>query len=164
VRHERLGEGAAVARLEDRRLHLDEALGIEIAADRGHHPRAEEGVGARLVVDEQVEIALPVAGLHVLEPVERVGQRLPVLCQQLERLDRERRLPAPGASRHARDADHVAEIEVDRTGFLLPDEQLDPPGPIDEVEEHELAHVAPSHHTPSHTSGFAALIARFQRF
>ena len=38
VRDERLGETAAVARLQNRGLHLDEALGVEIRADRADAP------------------------------------------------------------------------------------------------------------------------------
>ena len=38
VRDERLGEGASVLRLQDRRLDLDEALAVEIRANRGDHP------------------------------------------------------------------------------------------------------------------------------
>ena len=40
VRDERLGEPAAVARLEDRRLDLDEALAVEVGANLGDDARA----------------------------------------------------------------------------------------------------------------------------
>ena len=40
VRHERLRERAAVARLQDRRLDLDETFTVEIRADLRQHPRA----------------------------------------------------------------------------------------------------------------------------
>ena len=51
------------------------------------------------------------------------------------------RLDAAGL---ARDADEVAEIEVE----LLLDDQLDAPGAVDEVEEDELPHLAPRHDPP----------------
>jgi hypothetical protein len=46
VRDERVGERTAVARLEDRRLDLDEAVVVEVAADRGDH-RARSSKSAR---------------------------------------------------------------------------------------------------------------------
>src|ERR1700740_585102 len=57
-RDERLGEAAAGARLEERGLDLDEALAVEIGADRGDDLRAEHKVAAHLLVHEQVEVAL----------------------------------------------------------------------------------------------------------
>ena len=101
VRHERAGERAAVTRLEDRGLDLDEALVVERAADRRDHPRAEHEVAARLLVHEQVEVAAPVALLDVGQAVEGVGKRRPDPCEQLERVDRERRLAAPRLRRTA---------------------------------------------------------------
>ena len=41
VRRERAGVGAAVERLQDRRLDLDEAGGVEVAAQRRDHARAQ---------------------------------------------------------------------------------------------------------------------------
>jgi hypothetical protein len=75
VGHERLGHGAAVAGLEDRRLDLEEALAVEVAAGGRDDLRAQEGVGARLLVHEEVEVALPVAGLDVGDAVEGVRER-----------------------------------------------------------------------------------------
>ena len=45
------------------------------AAGRGDHRRALREDLARVVVDDQVEVAAPVAGLGVGEPVAHVGQR-----------------------------------------------------------------------------------------
>ena len=42
MRDERLREGAAVARLQHRRLDLDEAVGVEVAADRRDDAAAQE--------------------------------------------------------------------------------------------------------------------------
>ena len=67
---ERPGERAAVERLEHRRLHLDEATGVEPAPDLRDRlgPLQEELAG--LLVRHQVELAPAVAGLDVLEAVE----------------------------------------------------------------------------------------------
>ena len=43
ARHERVREGAAVARLQHRRLDLDEALAVEVAPDRGDDLRRAAG-------------------------------------------------------------------------------------------------------------------------
>ena len=84
VRHERMREGAAVARLQHRGLDLDEPVGIQVAPDRGDDAAAHEEVGARLLVHQQVEVALAVARLRVGEAVEGVGQRRADLPEQLE--------------------------------------------------------------------------------
>ena len=114
VRHERARERAAVARLQHGRLDLDEALGVEVAADRGDHARADEEVRARLLVHQQVEVAAAVARLDVGQAVERVGQRRADLRQERELVDGERGLAAARPRRRADHADDVAEIDVDR--------------------------------------------------
>ena len=141
VGDERLREGAAVARLQHRRLDLDEAVRVEVPPDRGDDAAAGEKVGARLLVHQQVEVALAVALLDVGEAVERVRQRRAVLRQQLELDHLQRRLAAARLGRVAGDADDVAEVDVD-----LAREQLDPPAAVDEVEEGDLPHLAPREH------------------
>ena len=145
ARDERVGERAAVARLEDRRLDLDEAVAVEVAADRSDHARAHLEVAARVLAHQQVEVALAVAGLGLGHPVVGVGQRPADLGEQLELGDGERRLAALRLGGNSGDADDVPEVEIDRPGAILGDEQLDLPGAVDEVEEDELPHVAPSH-------------------
>ncbi len=83
VRDERLGQGAAVERLQHRRLDLDEAARVEEAADGGDDPRALEEHLARVVVGDQVEVALAVARLDVGEAVVLLGQRAQRLAEQL---------------------------------------------------------------------------------
>ena len=72
VGDERLGERAAVPGLEDGRLDLDEALAVEVAADGRDHARADKEVLARLLVHQQVEVALAVARLGVGQSVKGV--------------------------------------------------------------------------------------------
>ena len=158
VRDERVRECAAVARLEDRRLDLDEAVIVEVAPDRCDHAGAKLEVGARLLAHQQVDVALPVARLGVREAVEGVGQWPLDLGEQLELGDGERRLTSFRLGRHPGDADDVPEVEVDRAGTILGDEQLDLPGAVDEVEEDELPHVPPSHDPPGHAPRLAALV------
>ena len=153
VGDERLGKRAAVPRLQDRRLHLDEAPAVERAADRRDDARADERDLARVLVHQQVEVALPIALLDVGETVERVGKRRVDAREHLERVDLERRLASSRLRRRADDADDVAEMHVDLARALDRAEQLDPPAAVDEVEEDELAHVAARHHA----AGEAAL-------
>ena len=148
ARHERLGEATAVARLEDRRLDLDEPFAVEIGADGRDHPRAEDRLAPRLLVHQQVEVAAPVARLDVGEAVERVRQRRPDPGQELERVDEQRRLAAAGLGRRAGHADDVAQVDVELAGALDRAEELDPAGAVDEVEEDELAEVAAREHPP----------------
>ncbi len=55
-------QGAAVERLQDRRLDLDEAVDVEPAADLGDRSAADPEDLARLRVGDQVELAVAVAG------------------------------------------------------------------------------------------------------
>src|SRR5262245_23154995 len=123
--HERLGEGASVARLEHGRLDLDEAPLVEATADRCEHPSADQEVRARLLVHQQVEVALPIARLDVLEAVEGVRERALDLREQLELVYGQRRLATACARWATGDADDVAEVEVDLPGSLWLDDQLD---------------------------------------
>ena len=89
MRDERLGERAAVARLEDRSLDLDEPARVEVATDRRDELAADEEVAPRLLVDEEVEVALAIASLRLHDTVVGVGQRPPDLGQKLELAHRE---------------------------------------------------------------------------
>ena len=80
---ERPRERAAVERLQHRRLDLEEAALVEPAPDGGDHLRAQDEQLARLLVRDQVELAVAVAGLDVLEPVVLLGRRAQRLGQQL---------------------------------------------------------------------------------
>ena len=69
VSDERPGESAAVARLQNGCLDLDESLLVEPAPDRRDHTGAQERVAACFLVHEQVEVALTEAGLDVGQAV-----------------------------------------------------------------------------------------------
>ena len=146
VRHERLGEPAAVARLQDRRLHLDEALAVEVAANRGHHACAEDGLAPRLLVHQQDEVPAPVARLDVGDAVEGVRERRADAREDLDRIDVDGRLAALGLRRRPGHSDDVAEVDVDLSGPLHVAEELDAARAVDEVEKDELPHVAPAEH------------------
>ena len=89
MRDEGIREAAAVAGLQDRRLHLDKAFFVEVRPDLGHHARAEHRLAPRLVVHQQVEVPAAVALLDVGYAVEGVRKRRADLREQLERAHRE---------------------------------------------------------------------------
>ena len=157
VRDERVGERAAVARLEHRRLDLDEPGLVEVAADGGDHAAPEHERPPRVLVDEQVEVALAVARLRVHEPVVGVGQRPLDLGQEHELVDGQRGLPAPGLGGLADRADDVAEVELDRPRAVGRAEELDLPGAVDEVEEDELPVPAAAEDAPGEPPRLRAL-------
>ena len=134
-------EAAAVARLQDRRLDLEEALPVEVGADAATIRLRSEEVRARLLVHQQVEVALAVARLDVGEAVEGVGQRRADLREQLELVDR-----SDGSPRRDFAGCPLTPTMSPRSTSTLLGEQLDPPAAVDEVEERELPHLAARHH------------------
>ncbi len=145
VRHEGMRERAAVAGLQHRRLHLDEAFGVEIAPDRRDDLRAQEEQLSRLLVHQEVEVALAVARLRVGQTVERVRERPRVAREHRQLVDGERGLAAPRLRRTSAGSDDVAEVNVDVARASRIAHELDAPGAVDEVEEDELPHLAPRH-------------------
>ena len=65
---ERARRGAAVERLQHRRLHLDEPLGVEEPPDRAITCARVMNSVARLRVGDQVELAVAEARLDILRP------------------------------------------------------------------------------------------------
>ena len=163
ARHERMSERAPVARLQDRRLDLDEPVRVEVATDRRDDARAQEEELARVLVHEQVEIPLPIARLGVGDAVEGVGERAAVLREDLELVHGERGLPAARRGRRPDDPDDVAEVDVDTAGPALVAEELDATRAVDEVEERQLPVPAPRHDPAGETALRVRLGARLER-
>ena len=161
--HERAGERTAVARLEDRRLDLDEPPLVERAADRRDDPGSCEERLARLLVHQQVEVPLAVAELDVGQAVERVRERLRVAREHLDALGEHGRLAAPRLPWAPDDADDVAEVDVELARHRGVADHLDPPGAVDEVEEDELPHLATCHRATGDTPRRAGVAARCER-
>ena len=163
VRDERVREGAAVARLKHGRLDLDEAGVVQVLPDRRDDPRPRREVGPRLLAHQQVEVALPVAELGILEAVEGVGQRAADLREQHELVDGERGLTPPRLHRLPRGSEDVAEVDVHLARALGRAEQLNAARAVDEVEEDELAHVAPRHHAAGDPHRPVGVLAGLER-
>ena len=125
MRRERARHGAAVERLQDGRLDLDEALVVQEATDGGDHPGARDEPLARLRVGHEVQLAVAVARLDVGEAVVLVGRRAQGLGQQLKGVDAQRQLAAPRHERGAVDPDQVAEVQRQQPVHRLRAEHVD---------------------------------------
>ncbi len=151
VRDEGPGRGAAGNRLHHRRLHFHEAAIVELPAQLAHELRARAEHGARIVVDDEVDVALAIARVDIREAVPLVGQRSQRLRQQAQRGDLHRQLAGARAEQRALGAERVAhvpalEIVVDAGQRRRLQEQLDAPARIRERREARLAHDALGHH------------------
>ena len=112
VRGERTRQGAAVERLQHRRLDFYETAAVQERADRGDDARALDEHVARVVVGGEVQVALAVPGLDAGEPVVLLGHAAQRLAEELPRGDAQAELAAPGAHHGALGADEVAEVDV----------------------------------------------------
>ena len=154
VRREGACARAAVERLQDRRLDLDESRPVEVCPPRRDHAGTPLRVVAHVGVDHQIDVAMTVARLDVREAVMQVGDRALAGCQQLKLLESERELTAPARDGLARDADDVTELRLgDGREELLAEiigagEQLQPPAAVLETEERGLA-VHATRHRPA---------------
>ena len=137
--------GAAGERLQRRRFDLDEVALGEPFADREHDLVARDEQLARVLVGDQVELAVAVAGARVAEAVVLVRRRAQRLGEQRALDHRERELAALGDVHAAVDADDVADVEVeDAVVGLLAErvhahDDLDRAGQVAQVEERRLA-------------------------
>ena len=160
--HERVRKRAAVARLQDRRLHFDEPFGIEVRARGPDHPGPQHRQLTRVLVHEQVQIAAAVPRLDVGDAVEGVGKWTTDLGEHRHLVDRKRRLAAPRLHRRARRADDVTEIYVRQRDAVGLAEELDPARTVDQVEEGQLPVLAPGHDAPGEASLLVALLVRLE--
>ena len=127
---------------------------FEPLADREDDLVARDEQLARVLVGEQVELAVAVAGARVAEPVVLVRRRAQRLGQQRALLHGERQLPALGHVHAADDADDVADVEAeDAVVGLLAEgvdahDDLDRAGQVAHVQERGLAVPAPGDQPP----------------
>ena len=84
VRDERLGVRAARDRVQHRRFDLEEVVLDHELANRRHRLAAREEARARVLVGDQVDVALPVLLLLIGHAVELVGQRAQALGEQAQ--------------------------------------------------------------------------------
>ena len=111
VRDERPRRRAAVQRLHHRRLDFDEAARLELPPQRRDDPRARHEHLAHFGIRDQIEIALAVARLDVLQPVPLLGHGEQRLREELELLRVHAQLAGARAEQVAFHADDVADID-----------------------------------------------------
>ena len=174
VRRERARRGAAIERLQYRRLDLEEAPRVEEGAERADHPRARHERRAHLGVHGEIDRALPVALLGIAEArVAHDGAVDDLLLAERERAQRLRQhlcarhahggLSGLRAEERARDADHVADVEElerleELIAELVPAEvELDAAALVREVSEARLPVPAPRDDAPRHAHALPLL-------
>ncbi|MCY1443103.1 hypothetical protein D9M71_595020 [compost metagenome] len=109
---ERLGRGTTGDGLQHRGFHFEETAVVEEVADVGDHLGAHAEGLAHLLVDDQVDVALAVAGLGIGQAVELVRQRTQRFGQQAGFLHVDVQVTLAGTGQHAADADDVAQVPV----------------------------------------------------
>ncbi len=151
--NERLGSSAALDGLQDGGLDLHVAVGLHKATEGGENLRTlTEGL-ANVVVGDQVNIALAIAGLLVGKTVELLGQRTNGLGKQGRALRGNGKLAALGAhdhAGHAQDAPRSRALSVFQGSLVhVVDaaEQLNLGSRIAHDDEHDLALTALGDHT-----------------
>ena len=151
VGHEGPRHGAAVERLQDGRLDLDEAALVEESPDGRDDAGTLDEDLARVVVDDRVEVTTAVARLDVGQAVELLGQRTQGLGQELPGDRPQRQLAAAGLEHRALGADEVADVDVEQALVGLGaervegGEELQVAGTVLDRQKGELAVLATRH-------------------
>ena len=142
--------------VQDGGLHFHVAPVVQEVTEVLDELRAQlEGL-AHVGVDDQVHVALTIAGLPVGQAVELFGQGTQALGQQLHFAGADGDLTLLGFEHLALDAHDVADVALLEpavfvlTHQVLADVQLHPAGLILEVAEADLAHAALGHETACH--------------
>ena len=165
---ERPGRRAGGERLEHRGLDFEETLAVHEAPHRGHHRRAapEHLAGAR--VPEEIQIALPVAGVAVGEAVPLLGQRQQGLRQEDQRVRPHGEFVGPGPEHGPGHAHPVPEVErlrdreVALGEHVAPDVDLERSRPFGKAQERGLAERPDRNDPAAHAHGPLRLRDRFE--
>ena len=150
-RDEGLRRRAAGDRLHHRRLDLHEALRVEERAQVAHDARARAEDAPAFLADDQVDVALAVAGLGVGQSVPLVRKRPERLGQEPRRLRLDGQLAGPRAHQGTLDAHDVPDVPalerlVGVTQRVDLKVDLDLPGRVLQLGEGGLAHHPLEHH------------------
>ena len=166
--HERLRRRAAGDGVQHRRLDLEVALRLHVAANRGDDLEARREDVAHLGVGDEVDVALAVARLGVGQTVVLLRQRTQRLREQRDLSRRDRQLASAGAHDGPDRADPVAEVEfLDCLERVFADEvdareELQVAGRVSDDEEDDLALVALGDETPGDADDRLGLGARLE--
>ena len=129
------------------RLDLEEPPRVQELAQGAHQTAPERKDLAHLGVDHEIDVAAPVAGLHVAQAVPLLGERAQGLGQKAEDLDGHGELTRPRAEGLAGHADEVPDVEGAEERKVVaklvgPGVELDPPGMVHQLGEARLAVVS----------------------
>ena len=148
MRDKRPRRRAAGNRLHHGRFDLDEAARVEERADGGHRLGAHLEDTARVGVDDQVEVPLPVARLDVLQAMPLFGKRQVALGEEHHAAGPDAELAGACPEQVPLDADVIAEIEqledleIQFGQRVLPDVDLEALEAVGQPEKARLAEVA----------------------
>ena len=143
--------GAARDRVEHRRFHFKEAVIEHEGADGGNGLRAGEEAVARFLIHDEVDVALTVAKLRVLQALVLIGQRTDALGHQTDFFHANGEVAGMGAEKHALGSNDVAQVERLKgsigvgANFILLHEVLHRAGEVAHRAEGGLAHDALEH-------------------
>ena len=158
---ERTGSRAARDGVEARGLNLHKAAGIHEVADLAHDGGTLLKRVAHTRIYDQVNVALTIAHIGILQAVPLFGQRIEVLGEQGQLGDSDRDLALLGAENLALDADDVADVELlvalvyVLTDVVALDIELKTAVAVGHVREGCLAHDALRHHAACEADGLA---------
>src|SRR5689334_170906 len=112
MRDERTCSGSAVNGLHHRSFDFEKAAGVQLPAERRDELRPGDEHLAYIRIRDQVEIPLPVARFHILQPVPLLRHGMQDLRHEIEMLDVDAEFPGSCPEQVAVDADNVSEIEM----------------------------------------------------
>jgi hypothetical protein len=153
MRDERTRRRPAIQRLHHGRFHFHEVVAFQLAAQRRDYAAARQEDLAHFRVRDQIQIALPVARLHIFQavPLLRHGeQRLRQVLQVLHMHAQLARARAEQVAFHADDVAHVDQLvdgEIALGDGVLLHVDLQPLAILRQVREPGLAHAAQGLHS-----------------
>ena len=155
------GGGTDLQRHQNGGIHLQKALAVQIAADLAEDAAALDKGLAHLRIDDQIHIALTVAGIGIPQAVEFFRQRQQRLGKQPNMGGMHRDLALLGAEHRPLDAQDITDIPLFEIGVVLfadvvpADIYLQAAGGILQIQKAGLAHHAAAHHAAGDTHRFA---------
>ena len=166
---ERARVGAAVHRLQDRRLHLEEPSLMQVVADGLDHCRPDSGHPPGLRIDDQVHITVAYPGFCVTEPLVFFRQRPQALGGNRIAVGKNGQLTAAGGDHLTFHPDMVAEVHVPLPGRerlltdpVQGDHDLDVAGPVADGGEGQLPAGPRQHHPAGDADPVAGVGVRLQ--
>src|SRR5688572_6980463 len=110
MRAKRARHCAAGNRLHDGRFDLQIPSRLQKLTYRGEHLAPHLEYFARLGIDDEIEIALPIADLDIGQPMPLLGERQMTLREKFDARRPDRELVGPRAEEMPLNADKIAEI------------------------------------------------------